>query len=417
MEIGDIIAALLNWGQIFLQFSIITNLLKIRIHWGVTLIASAITTLLLFENLWIRLAFFIGCIIVYYVFAAKMEVKSMLLAVSMHFFLSMIVNNLLELTYFAVNPSNSESENIFRFVGILIYLATLLIIRRCKFHAEFLLRSKTIFIISLTTMVITLVTFTNHAYFLHEVDRLTQILNSVWMLVMHSTVIFIVFVLNKFASEIEKHELHRLHTDTLDKSLDIQRGQMHGHCNIISTLLGLSELKNYDRIDSFLKETASELIFDNTLIAISDKLKDSIPYLYGVLAKSSMQALGKLRFEIDVAATYLKLETVSEAQLSRMVGNLLDNALEAAKQSADKIVKIRISNEMRRKIRIVITNSVDKQVDTSKLCQKGISSKEGHSGFGLYEVRTVVDECERDDLYVEFQISCTDKTFTADLLI
>jgi len=410
-----IAAVTLNMGHAFLQFTIITNLLKIRVHWGITLASSMLISFLLPENPWLRLIIFFGGIIAYYIFAAKMQVKPMLLAISMHFFLTTMIGTLLELIYFSVNLS--ISANYFRFVGVLSYLAILFIIRRHKLHTEFLLRDKTIFIISLTTMVISLVTFTNYAHFLYGSDRLSQILNPAWLLIMQATVVLIISVLNKFASEIEEHELHRLYTDTLDKSLDIQRGQMHGHRNIINTLLGFAELGQHEKMYNFIKETANELIFDHTIITISDELKNNIPYLYGVLARSSMEALGKLRFEVEVTATYLKLETVSESQLSRIVGNLLANALEAARQSADKVVRIKISNEMKRKIRIVVTNSVDVKVDISKLYKKGISSKEGHSGFGLYEVRSIVDKCDRDGLYVEFKISCTDETFTADLLI
>jgi len=91
--------------------------------------------------------------------------------------------------------------------------------------------------------------------------------------------------------------------------------------------------------------------------------------------------------------------------------------LHAAKQSAGKTVKVYITNEMREKIKIVITNSVDAPVDTTRLCKKGVSSKEGHSGFGLYEVRSIVDQLTKEGLYIEFSITCTDRVFTAELLI
>ena len=76
-----------------------------------------------------------------------------------------------------------------------------------------------------------------------------------------------------------------------------------------------------------------------------------------------------------------------------------------------------ISNHIKEKIRFVIKNSVNQKVDTSKIFKKGLSFKKNHTGFGLYEVKTIVDNRRDEGLYVEFNIDCTDTTFTAELLV
>ena len=410
-----------NLGHIFFQFSIVTYMLRIRVHWCITLAASIVISVIFFENPWLMIGVFYVSTTAYYFFVARMQLKPMILAVSMHFFLTSVVGSIFQLFFFAVNSYMNPSYT--RLGALLIYIAMLLIIRRFKYNAEFLLRDKTIFTLSLTMMLVSLVSHLLQTFHMllysqmQEYDRASQILNSIWMLAVQATVIYIIVIFDRFAGEIEEHEQHRLYTDTLDKSLDIQRGQMHDHANIMNTLLGYSSLKKYDRMDEYIRNIVDESIFDITVDKINDKLRNHMPYLYGIIARATMESLGKVRLEVDITARYFKLETVTETQLSRMVGNLVDNALAAARQSTNKKARIEISNELGEKIRIKVINSVDEQVDTSDLYKRGVSNKEGHSGFGLYDIRSTVDKLGKEGLYVEFGISCTDEKFIADLLV
>ena len=77
---------------------------------------------------------------------------------------------------------------------------------------------------------------------------------------------------------------------------------------------------------------------------------------------------------------------------TRILGILLDNAIEAAKLCDKKVINVtfrkQISNDM---IVVIIQNTyTNKEVDTEEIYQKGISSKENHSGLGLWKIRQIL---------------------------
>ena len=77
---------------------------------------------------------------------------------------------------------------------------------------------------------------------------------------------------------------------------------------------------------------------------------------------------------------------------SRMLGILLDNALEAAKDSNEKQVNILFRDSQRNNTQIItIENSyTNKDVDTFLIFEKGKTSKENHTGMGLWEVKQIL---------------------------
>jgi len=184
------------------------------------------------------------------------------------------------------------------------------------------------------------------------------------------------------------------------------------------TLLGLCELKEFDKLESQLREYSDDFKYISNVGKINDKLKDNMPYLYGiVLAKAALSATGNIRFNIDILAGDFELYTVSEAQLSRMVGNLLNNAFEAASHVDDKTVTLRITNPAETRIKFEIHNSVNTAIDTASLTEKGYSTKEGHTGYGLHEIKSIVKKMRSEGKNVKFDFHCTDDTFVAELTV
>ena len=79
-------------------------------------------------------------------------------------------------------------------------------------------------------------------------------------------------------------------------------------------------------------------------------------------------------------------------EFSRILGILLDNAIEAAKESNEKQVNILFRDSQRNHTQIItIENSYsNKDVDTSAIFEKGKTSKPKHTGMGLWEVNQIL---------------------------
>ena len=99
--------------------------------------------------------------------------------------------------------------------------------------------------------------------------------------------------------------------------------------------------------------------------------------------------------------------------LCRILGILLDNAMEAATDSPEKELRISIvSTESA--ISFIISNStLPLSVPVSSLLQRGYSSKKGHEGIGLSTVIGLLDSIP----HVNLSTKCEDTVFSQTLEI
>ena len=77
---------------------------------------------------------------------------------------------------------------------------------------------------------------------------------------------------------------------------------------------------------------------------------------------------------------------------TRILGILLDNAMDAAVECNRKIINVTFRKDMSNNMILVIIQNTynNKDVNTEEIYQKGITSKENHSGLGLWKVRQIL---------------------------
>jgi two-component system sensor histidine kinase AgrC len=79
--------------------------------------------------------------------------------------------------------------------------------------------------------------------------------------------------------------------------------------------------------------------------------------------------------------------------LCKILGILLDNAIEASSQSKDKILGISMKyNDTNNNYCITISNSFDGNINLNQIFSKGYSSKGEDRGLGLWEVRNITNK-------------------------
>jgi len=416
-DLGNIFMVIINLTQIFLQLSIITALFKSKAHWLITLVSSMIISVLYFESLFLMMGVFFASTFIYYNLLVSMRLKHTILAISFQLFLSLYIGSINTVFFRLLIPGANHYH--IRSTVVVVYIIIYILIKRTQLTAINLTRSKIIFTLSFTLSFVALSSMMSE-YFMFYAEIVTEemVLNVLGTLVIQTTIVYVIFVLNKFTSEIENAELQKKYTETLEKSLNDWEGYKHGFRNLINTLYGFRKADDLNGLYTHIDTIVNDLSIENSILEINHSIKNNMPYIYGiVLSKASFAVQNEIDFRVRVNAKIFQLKTLNEVQLSRIVGNLLDNAMEHAKFSAEKRVDMEISNHIREKIRIVIKNSVNEKVDTSKIFKKGFSGKIGHTGFGLYEIQTIIKNRREEGWYVEFNVSCTDNTFTADLLV
>ena len=95
---------------------------------------------------------------------------------------------------------------------------------------------------------------------------------------------------------------------------------------------------------------------------------------------------------IDIMVSLDKFKEKSYV-LSRMIGILLDNAIEATEQADTKEMSISFSyNKKKQADMIEIKNHIksNSKIDLNKIFDKGESSKKVKSGLGLWEVNKIL---------------------------
>lgn len=122
--------------------------------------------------------------------------------------------------------------------------------------------------------------------------------------------------------------------------------------------------------------------------------------------------LNNIVFEFDIKNN--NLSQVEPYDLVAVLGNLLDNALEASEQSQDKTVSIETDFRNNFSV-IIVSNSCDKnpQFNNSELPVTTKSNKQLH-GFGLKSVRKTIKKYNGD---IAFEYDNKKKTFIVTVML
>lgn len=189
-----------------------------------------------------------------------------------------------------------------------------------------------------------------------------------------------------------------------NKSLEILydkvKGFKHDFDNIVSTLDGYIENNDMSGLKEYFTEVKKDCRITNNLSIINPRIINN-PGIYSLLNNKYFKAtnLG-INFEFEYFLDLNKLD-VNLYQLSRILGILIDNAIEEAEKCEEKIIKVSFIRENRNN-RAVITiqnTYLNKDVNIEEIFKKGISGKENHSGIGLWEVRNYIKKSKNLDLF------------------
>lgn len=195
---------------------------------------------------------------------------------------------------------------------------------------------------------------------------------------------------------------------------DSVKGFKHDFDNIVSTLDGYIENNDMNGLKNYFNEVKKDCKITNNLSIINPRTINN-PGIYSLLNNKYFKAtnLG-ITFDFEYFIDLNKLE-INLYELSRILGILIDNAIEEAEKCNDKIVKVSFIRENRNNRAVIsVQNTYSNiDVDTEKIFEKGESGKENHSGIGLWEVRNYIKKSKNLDLFT----SKTNEFFKQELSI
>lgn len=196
--------------------------------------------------------------------------------------------------------------------------------------------------------------------------------------------------------EITKTSLEQsqLHNKTLELLYNNTRAFKHDFSNILTALGGYIFAKDLDGLENYYNKILDECHINNNLSTLNPEVINNAA-VYNILATKYYKA-DELGIDIDLQV-FINLNNLKMDiyDFSRILGILLDNAIEAAEQCSEKIIKIEIRDIKPQKCQILsIENTYEnKNIDISRITEKGYTSKtkekENH-GLGLWQVDKMI---------------------------
>ncbi len=176
-----------------------------------------------------------------------------------------------------------------------------------------------------------------------------------------------------------ENELLQKYYAEVENMYDKMRGWRHDYRHHIQTMKVHMANGEYDEIGRYLDMLDDDLTNVETVIKTGNRMADAI--LNSKLSLAAQKDI-KIKAEAKIPVSL----TVSEIDLCVVIGNLLDNAIEACMELPPEERLIRIYMEMKGNyLYIALTNTAGGKKKSSLRTSKG----EGH-GFGINRVDTVV---------------------------
>lgn len=204
----------------------------------------------------------------------------------------------------------------------------------------------------------------------------------------------------KLVTTTKKLESAEEYNKTLHILHDSVRGFKHDFDNIVTTIGGYIKTNDMDGLKSYYSQLEEDCTKVNNLYVLDPDIINN-PGVYNLITAKYNEALEKgikvnLTVLLDLNDLHMRIY-----EFARILGILLDNAIDAASECDEKILNIVFRNESKNNRNIILIENTykDKDVDIEQIFNKGVSGKQNHTGLGLWEIRQILKKNNNVNLY------------------
>lgn len=209
---------------------------------------------------------------------------------------------------------------------------------------------------------------------------------------------------NKLDTTTRDLEEAQLYNKTLTILHDSIRGFKHDFHNIVQSIGGYADRGDLEGLRVYYRQLLQDCGRTNNLTALNPEVINN-PAIYNVMATKYHKA-DEIGVQINLGI-FIDLNEIEKHmkiyEFTRILGILLDNAIEAASECENKIIHVSFRKEQnRRRLLVIIDNTYkNKDVNVDKIYEKDFStkSKETNSGLGLWEVRQILKKNNNLNLF------------------
>ena len=209
----------------------------------------------------------------------------------------------------------------------------------------------------------------------------------------------------------EDLENEKLYNKTLTILHDNIRGFKHDFNNIVQSIGGYVALNDIEGLRKYYEKLLDECKLTNNLNLLNPESINN-PSIYSLLTNKYFIANEKnIIMNFSIFSDLSKLST-NIYEISRILGILLDNAIEAAEETEEKLIDIEIKSDDKKHIFIIKNSYKGTNISTTKIFEKGYSTKNRNSGFGLWNVHKILSKNTNLDLFTTIDGNMFSQKFT-----
>ncbi|MGN1270307.1 MAG: sensor histidine kinase [Clostridia bacterium] len=187
----------------------------------------------------------------------------------------------------------------------------------------------------------------------------------------------------------------QLYNKTLTILHDSMRGFKHDFHNIVQGIGGYVDRGDLEGLKKYYKQLLQDCGRVNNLTALNPAVINH-PAIYNVLATKYHKA-DEIGVQINLGI-FMDLNNIEKYmkiyEFTRILGILMDNAIEAASECEEKVIHVSFRKEANRnRLVMIIENTYkNKDINIDKIFEKDFStkSKKTNSGLGLWEIRQIL---------------------------
>lgn len=313
------------------------------------------------------------------------------------------------MTFFNLSSEQLSTIPLYRllyvtFVYSCVFIVTIIIKKRSlkiKFIDDIDKKSKLIIFSNLILGLITL--FVQTFIAIYYIDKLPIIITSLSFISLIAYFVLSIYSLTrvfKLTLTTKKLESAESYNNTLHILHDNVRGFKHDFDNIVTTIGGYIRTEDMKGLKKYYLQLEDDCQRVNNLYLLNPEIINN-DGVYNLLTKKYNEAEEKdikvnLTFLLDLSNLHMKIY-----EFARILGILLDNAIEASSECKEKIINLTFRNDSKNSRELIIIENTynDKNLDTEKIFEKGISGKDNHTGLGLWEVRKLIKKNNNINLY------------------
>ena len=190
-----------------------------------------------------------------------------------------------------------------------------------------------------------------------------------------------------------KLESAESYNNTLRILHDNVRGFKHDFDNIVTTIGGYIKTNDMEGLKVYYEQLEDDCQRVNNLYLLNPEVVNN-DGIYNLITKKYYEAESKgikvnITFLLDLSTLKMKIY-----EFARILGILLDNAIEAASECDNKVINLTFRNDFKNSVQLIIIENTyeDKDLNMDKIFEKGVSGKENHTGLGLWEVKKLVNK-------------------------